>query len=99
MKVIIRGRDTGKTRAILEECSKDPKSIIVCKHPERIADKCMAYGLPTVRAIGYEDLSNFQDLQPNDSEHDHFYIDELDEYVKHTIYDLCGYTLTKEDEE
>ena len=41
---IVDGRDTGKTKKLLEECSRTG-GIYVCAHPERVLEKCRAYGL------------------------------------------------------
>ena len=54
MYKVIDGNDTGKTRKLLTECGAD--GIFVCAHPERVFDKCRAYGIQPVKAIGYNDF-------------------------------------------
>ena len=41
---VIDGPDTGKTRKLLKECV-DNKGVFICKHPERVPEKCFAYGI------------------------------------------------------
>ena len=87
---IIDGPDTGKTKKLLEECSKN-KGLFVCAHPERVYDKCKAYGVDLVAActygqyiydVGYEDW-------------DRVYIDELDKYLKVLSKNkISGYSIT-----
>lgn len=93
---VIDGNDTGKTRKLLTECGT--KGIFVCAHPERVFDKCRAYNIPAVKAVGYDDfiyllvegqLYNKDDDRP-------IYIDELEKFVKCCVPYLAGYTLTNE---
>ena len=54
---VIDGNDTGKTRKLLTECGKKTNALFVCAHPQRVPEKCKAYGIPLVKAIGYEDYA------------------------------------------
>ena len=93
---VIDGNDTGKTRKLLTECGT--KGIFVCAHPERVDVKCRAYGIPLVKAIGYDDFKYLlieSDLY-NDKDPRPIYIDELEKFVKHVVPYLAGYTLTNE---
>ena len=83
-------RDSGKTRKLLEECAKTGGTF-VCKHPERIVDKCHSYGIPTenINAVSYyDDLSEcYGDV----------YIDELESFVQIWVNGkLSGYSQTIE---
>ena len=91
---IIDGNNTGKTRKLLLECAEH-NGVFVCSHPERVPERCAAYGIPVVQAIGYEDwmdivrikgkcINNAKDV----------YIDEIGKFVKEFIPYLKGYTLT-----
>ncbi len=94
---IIDSNDSGKTRKLLEEISKDPNSIIVCKHPERIVDKCINYGVSIVDAISYQDfLEIIKNDDANPSPRRKVYIDELEAFMKVCCKQFEGYTLTNE---
>lgn len=93
---VIAGNNTGKTYRLLEECGKN-NGLFVCEHPERAGEKCAAYGLPIVKAIGFSDWERIArdstgmiDLSMD------IYIDELEKFVKYFIPYLKGYTLTNE---
>lgn len=89
MVKFIRGKDTGKTKELLKACA-EVDGLFVCKHPERVDDKCRAYGLPLVRAIGYEMLNLV------DTENENIFIDEAGELLKYNYPTLKGYSLTVE---
>lgn len=94
MLKIIDEVSTHKTQKLLEECSRDANGVFVCRHPERIPEKCQAYGLPYVKAISYED---YWYLLKNDAEIKvvkNIYIDELDRFVKTFVPFFMGYTQT-----
>ena len=91
---IIDIRDSGKTRKLLTECSKDEKALFVCAHPGRVVDKCKAYGLPNVDSIGYKEFIEMQDDEFTKNRN--IYIDELELYVKELV-NLKGYSLTTTD--
>ena len=92
---IIDGNNTGKTRKLLEECSRK-NGIFVCAHPERVPEKCAAYGLPIVEAISYEEWYRVAKMghgRPIDISKD-VYIDEIGKFVREFVPFLKGYTLT-----
>ena len=93
---VIAGNDTGKTKKLLTECGA--AGLFVCAHPERAADKCKAYGIPIVNAIGYEDLLNRIKIEDfyNDYDETPIYIDELEKFVNYAFPYLAGYTLTND---
>jgi len=94
---VIDGNDTGKTRKLLTECGKQPRALFVCAHPQRIPAKCSAYGIPTVKAIGYEDyIHELIEQQFYNLNECPVYIDELEKFTKVLIPYLAGYTLTNE---
>lgn len=91
---VVAGNDTGKTKKLLTECG--PTGLFVCAHPERVGDKCKAYNIPLVTAVGYdelidrlkvEDIYNMNDNVP-------IYIDEIEKFVNYAFPYLAGYTLT-----
>ena len=93
---VIDGNDTGKTRKLLTECGSD--GLFICAHPERVTDKCKAYGIPLVKAIGYDDFKYLlmEGELYNDNDDRPVYIDELEKFVNYCIPYLAGYTLTNE---
>ena len=95
MVKVIDCRDTGKTKKLLSECAK-VDGVFVCKHPERVSEKCAAYGIPLVRAVGYEDLKYLVGTSEKEpiSSSSVIYIDELEEFVETLIPNLRGYSLT-----
>ena len=92
---VIDGNDTGKTKKLLTECGTE--GLFVCLHPERVPDKCRAYGIPVVRAIGYDEylgMLKVDDFYNMEEENLPVYIDELERFVNYRIPYLAGYTLT-----
>ena len=94
---VIDKRDTGKTRKLLEECAYN-HGVFVCKHPHKVKDKCLAYGInysDIVEVLGYDAYlmrASFKEPHPE------IYVDELELFVKHCMEGkLGGYTLTNED--
>lgn len=100
---VVDKRDTGKTRKLLEECAKN-KGIFVCAHPERVVDKCAAYGVnftDIAKVCGYEDYLGMKetlgDVLSAVDNNIPVYIDELEEIGRRVIgYRLAGYGLTIE---
>lgn len=91
---VVDVNDSGKTKKLLEECSYN-HGIFVCRHPNRIVDKCAAYGIEfaNLRGVyGYaEYLREYRNL-PADAE---IYIDELELFVNEMCdHKVKGYTLT-----
>ena len=89
---IIKGRDTGKTRELMEECAKN-HGTFVCLNPHRMIEKSRAYGL-----TGF-DIISYYDYIDNPSKKDSkYYIDELEEFI-YTVSNgdnLSGYTISLE---
>lgn len=89
---IIDKRDTGKTKKLLEECSKEG-GIFICKHPERLLDKCFVYDIPISNIIpyGYDEVLKLVKRKTNKN----IYIDELEEFLNF-LFDnkLAGYSKT-----
>jgi len=93
---VIAGNNTGKTYQLLKECGEH-NGLYVCEHPERAGEKCAAYGLPIVRAIGFRDWEQIaRDHTGAIDVSMDVYIDELEKFVKYFIPFLKGYTLTNE---
>ena len=89
---VIDSVDTGKTKKLLEECIRT-NGVFVCKHPERVPDKCLSYGLDSIPIyMGYEEFLNKLGKQ----KFKRVYIDELEKFNL-VLFDLEGYTITKED--
>ena len=87
---VVDGKDTGKTRKLLEECSKN-HGLFICAHPERVLEKCHAYGIDTnFTYAGYDRSLKHVTKQ--------VYIDELEKYVLHNLRgaELAGYSLSLE---
>ena len=72
---IIDKVDSGKTRKLLNACSQ-ADGLFICAHPERVLDKCKAYGIKPVRSASF---SQVVDLIEKD---DKFYIDDVDKLIK-----------------
>lgn len=93
---VIDKTDTGKTRKLLEECAKN-KGVFVCKHPERIVQKCVAYGIDPsdiALAVNYEDFLTDMLISYDKK----IYIDELDNLLHELNCGIKGYSLTIDDE-
>lgn len=91
---VIDGNDTGKTKKLLTECGNE--GLFVCAHPDRIMEKCKAYDIPVVNAIGYDDLIDrlkIEDIYDFNNETP-IYIDELEKFINYAFPYLAGYTLT-----
>ena len=91
---VIDKRDTGKTRKLLEECAYSG-GVFVCKHPDNVRSKCIAYGIDFSRiqyVYSYEDfINNYRGNNP-------VYIDELEVFMNNLYKGIInGYTLTNED--
>lgn len=96
---MIDKRDSGKTRKLLEECASN-HGVFVCRHPNKVRDKCEAYGInyyDIVDVLGYDDYylakNDYGNLNPK------YYIDELELFVQLKYLDgkLGGYSITNED--
>ena len=87
MIAIIDTVDSGKTRKLLNACSQ-ADGLFICTHPERVLDKCKAYGIKPVRSASF---SQAVDLIKEEKE-DKFYIDDVDKLVK-----FLDTTYTKEE--
>ena len=89
---VIDGKDTGKTKKLLQECANN-NGLYVCRHPNGVKEKCLVYGIPVVEAIGYGDF-----LLRDDWRTRKVYIDELEYFVEEMVApNFAGYTLSKED--
>lgn len=93
MVKFIDARDSGKTRKLLSSCCEDPKALFVCAHPQRVGDKCRAYGIPYVEAIGYDDYINAVKDKSSYLEGRHIYIDEIERFVN-CFSKIDGYSLS-----
>ena len=88
---VIDGPDTGKTKKLLAECAKN-KGLFVCAHPERVYDKCKAYGIDLVAACTYEQY--IYDFNYGDWD---TYIDEVDKFLRVVGKgQIKGYSMTLE---
>lgn len=85
---VIDDRDTGKTKKLLTECAKN-KGVFICRHPQAVPEKCLAYGLPFIEAYGYNEISSVPTNKP-------LYIDELEGFTQSYVNNLAGYALSKE---
>ena len=87
---IIDRPDSGKTKKLLEKCSKD-KGLFVCAHPDRVFDKCRAYGIDPVAACNYDQY--LYDADYNNWEK--VYIDEIDKFIReYNKGRVKGYSMT-----
>ena len=87
---VIDKKDTGKTRKLLEECSKN-NGLFICEHPEKVLDKCKAYGIELNFTYAGYDKSFKNITRP-------IYIDELEKYVLYNSRksNISGYSLSTE---
>ena len=99
---VIDGPDTGKTRKLLKECV-DNKGVFICKHPERVPEKCFAYGINCegLTTGTYNDLADYLECDTNDYYKKVVYVDDLDLLLQ-AIQTTCdfkigGYGLTVEE--
>lgn len=74
MITFIDNVDTGKTKKLMMECSKT-NDILVCKRPDRMLEKCRAYGINLIRVSGFEEVHQLVESGIK------FYIDDLDRYL------------------
>ena len=93
MVKFIDSRDSGKTRKLLSSCCEDPKALFVCAHPYRVLDKCRAYGIPCVEAIGYDEYIKALEKKDSILDNRNIYIDEIEKFVC-TFSKLHGYSLS-----
>lgn len=77
MIAIIDKVDSGKTRKLLNACSQ-ADGLFICAHPERVLDKCNAYGIRPVRSASF---SQAVDLIKEEKD-DKLYIDDVDKLIK-----------------
>ena len=82
MIAIIDKVDSGKTRKLLNACSQ-ADGLFICAHPERVLDKCKAYGIKPVRSASFSQAVDLIKERKDDK----FYIDDVDKlnsYLKDT---------------
>ena len=93
---VIDGRDTGKTRKLLEKCA-ETGGYFICKHPERVHEKCRAYGIDdnNIKPLGYDEGVKLFSLRYAKL----VYVDELELFLNNLLFNLSGYTLTLEKED
>jgi len=87
---IIRKNSTGKTRELLQAASREPHSIVVCKNPERMQSKALAYEIIGLQFISYEDFWMLEDHEKK------VFIDDLDSFLESSPVKVQGYNLTIE---
>ena len=84
---IIGNGSTGKTKRLLEECSRNG-GILVCKNPSAMETKCKSYGITNVKNC----ITYLQFLEEvNEFTTDKYYVDELENLFNEKV---AGYTLT-----
>ena len=93
---VIGNVDTGKTRKLLEECARN-NGVFVCKHPERIAEKCYAYGIDISNIKNTMNYADYIDSLYSLGVSDNIYIDELDSFLNVFEDSIKGYSITVED--
>ena len=93
MVKIIDTRDSGKTRKLLTAAGEDGNALVVCAHPHRVTDKCNAYKIPVVEAIGFDEFIKAYISKDARIEGKNIYIDEIEEFVS-TFVKLGGYSLS-----
>ena len=74
MIAIIDKVDSGKTRKLLNACSQ-VDGLFICAHPERVLDKCKAYGIKPVRSASFSQVVDLIEKE------DKFYIDDVDKLI------------------
>ena len=89
---IIDKRGSGKTSRLML-LAKEKNAIIACSNPYAMESKALAYGLTGIDFISYRQLV----AETENPEHRPVYIDELDQFLSHLGYNICGYSLTDED--
>ena len=94
---IIDGRGTGKTNKLML-LAKDTNGTIVCRNPEAMKAKALAYGIVGIDFISYNDFL----LNNQGSNIGTYYIDELEPFLYAVQYaaniegTLNGYSLSEE---
>lgn len=90
MKVIVRERETGKARQLVEYAAEN-NAIIAAENPDAFRVKAAAYGFPNVKVV------NWQYIMTDDCNKD-FVIHNADKFLQWVFgKHLIGYTATLED--
>ena len=92
MKTIIRRRDSGKARELIEYAVKN-NAIIVTENPFAFKVKAESYGFPDVDVMAYEDFLYAKELEKNVVVHN------IDKFVNwFSGNKLIGFSATEEEE-
>lgn len=85
---VIANSDSGKTRKLLEECARN-HGVFICAHPDRVVEKCNAYG------INYNDIKAVYGYDNFDADGQVIYIDEMEKFLKYGLrLNVNGYSQT-----
>lgn len=88
---IIDNRGSGKTSRLML-LAKENNAVIACSNPYAMQQKALAYEIPGIKFISYEDLLIKKYYGSN------IMIDELENFVKYQLSGkLVGYTISNED--
>ena len=88
---IIDNRGSGKTSRLML-LAKEQGAIIACSNPYAMKQKALAYEIPGIEFISYEELLK------NNYNGQNIMVDELEAFVKYQLSGkLVGYTISNED--
>jgi len=85
---IIRENSTGKTKELLLEANKLDNACIICKNPEKMRDKALAYGITKLDFVAYGEVANLAGSQKQ------FFIDDMDAFLESLPFTVAGYDLS-----
>lgn len=96
MNLIIRPRETGKARQLLEAAAQTD-AIVAAENPGALQTKAKAYKIYGLEIISYDDL-----IEGNYHTHQRAYIHNGDKFMKYLMakkygLELCGFSATVED--
>lgn len=88
MKMITGTRDTGKTRKLLEE-AQAVNATVVCKRPERMAEKALDYGIYGLQFVSYAEF-----MAADKTAAVKYVVDDLDEFMAAYAPNVQAFSLT-----
>lgn len=94
-KYIFGGRDSGKTRRLLE-IAKQRQAAVICKNPYAMQNKAMRYGIVGLTFYSYDQIKNAlsYDMKIRNNE---IVIDEASDFLSYLLEaSVGGYTQTEE---
>ena len=93
MKTIIRERETGKARQLIEYAAEN-NAVIAAENPEAFRVKAKSYGFPEVKIVSWSDVCCDDIYLP----HEKFVIHNADKFLQYAFGENCiGFSATLEE--